>query len=314
VRPYREVLISLGLAAALAVTPVLGAGAAGAVDAARRVARDTAATVRIVAAENFWGSIVRQLAGAHGSVTSVISSPDTDPHDYEARPSDARLFASAQLVVVNGAGYDSWASKLLDADPGDGRRVLDVGRLAHVRDGGNPHLWYSPSVVTRVVARVTSDLRRLDPRHAAYYQQRRVAFETKSLARYHALIGAISQRFANAPIGASESIVTPMARALGLRLLTPESFLDAISEGAEPTAHDKSTADAQIERRRIDVFVYNRQNATPDVRALVDAAQAAAIPVVAVTETLTPPGATFQAWQSRQLAALERALTRAGAG
>ena len=57
-----------------------------------------------------------------------------------------------------------------------------------------------------------------------------------------------------------------MARALGLRLLTPESFLDAITEGADPTARDKSTADAQIEQHRIDVFVYNRQNATPDVR------------------------------------------------
>jgi len=182
-----------------------------------------------------------------------------------------------------------------------------------VRDGVNPHLWYSPSVVNRVVARVTSDLRRLDPRHATYFDRRRAAFETKSLARYHALIESISQRFARAPIGASESIVTPMARALGLRLLTPESFLDAISEGADPTARDKSTADAQIEQHRIDVFVYNRQNATPDVRTLVDAAKAAGIPVVPVTETLTPARAPFQAWQTRQLMALERALTRAGA-
>ena len=306
-RPYRGVLISLGLAAALAGFPAPGAGAAP------LPARDSDAPVRIVAAENFWGSIAGQLAGARGSVTSVISSPDTDPHDYEARPSDARAFASAQLVVVNGAGYDSWAQKLLDADPGDGRRVVDVGRLVHVRDGGNPHHWYSPSVVNRVVARVTSDLKRLDPRHAAYYDGRRATFDTKSLARYHALIGSISQRFADAPIGASESIVTPMAQALGLRLLTPESFLDAITEGTDPTAHDKSTADAQIEQHRIDVFVFNRQNATPDVRRLVDAAEAAGIPVVPVTETLTPARATFQAWQSRQLAALERALTRAGA-
>ena len=154
--------------------------------------------------------------------------------------------------------------------------------------------------MNRVVARVTSDLKRLDPRHAAYYDGRRATFDTKSLARYHALIGSISQRFANAPIGAAE-------------LLTPESFLDAITEGADPTARDKSTADAQIEQHRIDVFVFNRQNATPDVRRLVDAAEAAGIPVVPVTETLTPARATFQAWQSRQLAALERALTRAGA-
>jgi zinc/manganese transport system substrate-binding protein len=102
-----------------------------------------------------------------------------------------------------------------------------------------------------------------------------------------------------------------MARTLNLRLRTPASFLDAISEGAEPTARDKATVDAQIERHRIDVFVYNRQNATPDVQALVRAARDAGIPVTSVTETLTPEGATFQAWQSRQLAALQRALAKA---
>ncbi|HZP31367.1 MAG TPA: zinc ABC transporter substrate-binding protein [Acidimicrobiia bacterium] len=265
----------------------------------------------IVAAENFWGSVVAQLAGTHGSVRSIIDSPDTDPHDYEPRPSDARAFAGARLVVVNGAGYDAWAHKLLDADPGDGRRVIDVGKLAHAGDGGNPHLWYSPSIVEKVVARVTSDLRRLDPRHAAYYRQRRRTFERVSLARYHALIRSISDRFWGTPIGASESIFSPLARALGLRLLTPASFLDAISEGAEPTAHDKSTVDAQVERHDIEVFVFNRQNATPDVQTLVRAARSAGIPVASVTETMTPAGSTFQAWQSRQLAALERALTKA---
>jgi zinc/manganese transport system substrate-binding protein len=266
--------------------------------------------VPIVAAENFWGSVVAQLAGARGSVTSVIHNPDTDPHDYEPRPSDAIAFASARLVVVNGAGYDPWARNLLDADPGKHRRIVDVGRLAGVPDGGNPHLWYSPAIVDRVVARVTHDLQRIDPGHAAYYARRRAAFETTALARYHDLIRSIARRFARAPVGASESIFVPMARALGLRLLTPNAFLDAVSEGAEPTAHDKATVDAQIEHHRIGVFVYNRQNATPDVQALVRSARAAGIPVASVTETLTPAHSTFQAWQSRQLVALERALTK----
>jgi zinc/manganese transport system substrate-binding protein len=267
--------------------------------------------VPIVAAENFWGSVVAELAGPRGSVTSVISNPNSDPHDYEPRPSDAIAFASARLVIVNGVGYDSWAQKLLDADPGENRFVIDVGRLAHVAEGANPHLWYSPPIVEQVVARVTRDLRRIDPGHAAYYDRRRDAFATSSLARYHDLIRSISQRFAGTPVGASESIFVPMAHALGLRLRTPSAFLDAVSEGGEPTARDKATVDAQIEQHRIDVFVYNRQNATPDVQTLVRAARARGIPVASVTETLTPEHSTFQAWQSRQLAAIERALAKA---
>jgi zinc/manganese transport system substrate-binding protein len=301
---------SLGLPVLLAVAmlvPSVVPARAGALGPAARGPH----RVPIVAAENFWGSVAAQLAGPRGSVTSVISNPDSDPHDYEPRPSDAIAFASARLVIVNGAGYDAWARKLLDADPGRDRLVVDVGRLARVPDGGNPHLWYSPRIVERVVARVTRDLQRIDPGHAATYARRRDAFETNGLARYHGLIRSISQRFAGTPVGASESVFVPMARALGLRLRTPASFLDAVSEGAEPTARDKATADAQIEHHRIEVFVYNRQNATPDVQALVRAARAKGIPVTSVTETLTPEHSTFQAWQSRQLAELERALVKA---
>jgi zinc/manganese transport system substrate-binding protein len=94
-------------------------------------------------------------------------------------------------------------------------------------------------------------------------------------------------------------------------MLTPESFLDAISEGTDPTAKDKTTIDGQIEDKKIKVYVYNSQNSTPDVQAQVKAAEAAGIPVVTVTETPTPATASFQDWQVRQLSALKAALAEA---
>jgi zinc/manganese transport system substrate-binding protein len=109
-------------------------------------------------------------------------------------------------------------------------------------------------------------------------------------------------------VGASENIVVPLVDALGLRLLTPTTFVDAVAEGSDPTAGDKATADGQIRSRQVAVFLYNRQNATPDVRRLVDEARAQQIPVVSVTETLEPASATFTAWQTRQLDALANAL------
>src|SRR5277367_2795429 len=91
--------------------------------------------LRVVAAENFWGSLAVQLAGDRASVTSIITNPDTDPHSYDPSPSDARTFAEAQLAVVNGIGYDTWASHLLDANPVSGRLTLDVGSLLGLSAG-----------------------------------------------------------------------------------------------------------------------------------------------------------------------------------
>src|SRR5262249_52384952 len=110
---------------------------------------------------------------------------------------------------------------------------------------------------------------------------------------------------------ATESVFVPLAEALGLDLTTPERFLDAVSEGTEPTAADKAAVDRQIQDRKVNVLVYNTQNATPDVRSLVSDARAARIPVTKVTETLVPAYSSFQSWQVRQLRSLERALSTA---
>ena len=124
------------------------------------------------------------------------------------------------------------------------------------------------------------------------------------------MIATIKRRFGGTPVGASESIFAPLAQALGLKLVTPPSFLKAISEGTEPTAADKTTIDRQIARRQIKVWVYNSQNSTPDVARFTEAARKKGIPVATITETLSPASATFQSWQSRQLKALLLALAK----
>src|SRR5436305_9388344 len=105
---------------------------------------------RVVAAEDFWGSIARELGGEKASVTSLITNPDTDPHDYEPSSADARRMAAADLVVVNGIGYDPWTGKLLAANPVSRRAVVNVGAVAGLKEGDNPHQWYSPAAVERV--------------------------------------------------------------------------------------------------------------------------------------------------------------------
>jgi zinc/manganese transport system substrate-binding protein len=268
------------------------------------------APIQVVSAENVWGSLAAQLGGDRVHVTSVITKPATDPHDYEPTAVDARTFAGAQMAIVNGAGYDPWASKLIAANPVHGRVVLTVGDLVGVHAGANPHRWYSPANVEQVIAAIVRDYAKLDPKDATYFARRKTQLETKGLAEYEHLIATIKRRFGGTPVGASESIFAPLAQALGLRLATPPSFLKAISEGAEPTAADKTTIDRQIAKRQIKVWVFNSQNSTPDVARLTDAARKRGIPVTTITETLTPATATFQQWQVRQLKALVLALAK----
>jgi zinc/manganese transport system substrate-binding protein len=301
---------NVGIAAALAAIVLASAGVASGC-AAGSAAPGGDGRLQVVAAENVWGSIASQLAGNRLRVSSVITNPAADPHDYEPTAADARAVAQARMVVVNGAGYDPWMDKLVASNPDDRRVVFDVGDLVGVASGGNPHRWYSPADVQKVIGEIVRDYRKLDPKDAAYFRRRQARFEASGLARYRQLISTIRRKYRGVPVGASESIFTPLSDALGLRLLTPASFLRAVSEGAEPTARDTSTIDRQIARGQIKVWVFNSQNSTPDVQRLTDAARKRGIPVTTVTETLTPDNGTFQSWQSRQLAALEVALAKA---
>jgi zinc/manganese transport system substrate-binding protein len=268
-------------------------------------------TINVVAAENFWGSIATQLGGSHVHVTSIVNNPATDPHDYEPNAIDARTLAGAKLVIENGIGYDPWVPKLLAANPVSGRVVLDVGKLVGISAGGNPHRWYSPSNVHRVIAAITHDYQQLDPKDAASFARLRTRFLKVGLHAYTQEIAAIRKRYAGTKVGASESIFAPLAQALGLDLVTPDSFLDAISEGADPTVKDLTTIGRQISTREIKVWVFNSQNSTPDVQRLTDAARKQGIQVTTITETLSPANVSFEAWQLAQLKKLAIALARA---
>jgi zinc/manganese transport system substrate-binding protein len=267
--------------------------------------------VRVVAAEDFWGSIASQLAGMKASVASIITNPAQDPHSYEATPADARALATSQLAIVNGVGYDPWAPKLLQANPASGRMVLTVGDLFGLKGGDNPHRWYDPANVQRVADAITADLKKLDPKDASYFDIQRGLFFTQGLAQYRRLIASIRSRYAGVPVGASESIFALLSPSLGLKLLTPPSFMKAISEGAEPTAQDTATAQKQIASHQIKVWIYNSQNTTPAIGRLDSMARAAHIPIATVTETLTPATASFEQWQTGQLQGIAKALREA---
>jgi zinc/manganese transport system substrate-binding protein len=274
-------------------------------------ARGADGRVRVVAAENFWGSIATQLGGDRADVTSIIVNPDTDPHSYEPSAEDAREMAGAKLAIVNGIGYDNWAPKLLGASPVRGRVVLNVGNLLGLKTGDNPHQWYSPGSVQRVIGGIVADYDRLDPAGAKYFAARERTFENEDLAKYNELRAEIRAKYAGTPVGYSESIFRPLGEDLHLKLMTPYSFAKAVAEGTDVTAEDKRTVDEQAEDKKVKVWVFNSQNVTPDVERVNEIVKAKGLPVATVTETLDPAGDTFEQWQAKELEGLMKALHEA---
>ena len=266
--------------------------------------------LNVVAGENFWGSIASQLGGVHVRVTSVVTDPNTDPHEYESNTADARAFAEANYVVLNGAGYDSWGDKLLSANRASHRKVLKVADLLGKHAGDNPHFWYAPDFVTKVADGISADLAGLDPADAAYFRQQRAAVDT-ALGPYRDRIAAIRGRFSGVKVGATETIFVYMAQALGLDLTSPPEFMQAMAEGNDPPAPSVAQFQDQVARRQIAVLVLNVQATSAVTTNLKSQATARGIPVVGISETAQPAGASFQSWQVAQLTALQDALARA---
>ena len=264
--------------------------------------------INVVAGENFWGSVALQLGGSKVSVQSVVTDPSADPHEYESSANDARAFAEAQLVILNGAGYDDWGRKLLAANQASGRRVLNLADLLDKKVGDNPHFWYNPDFVLRVADSITASYKAIDSGSASYFDQRRADFAT-ALQPYTAEIANVKRKYSGEPVGATESIFVYMAGALGLNLTTPIEFMNAIAEGNDPPASAVVEFQNQIVGNQIRVLVYNVQTSTAVTTNIKALAASHHVPSVGVSETLLPDNVTFQDWQLKQLQSLEAALS-----
>jgi zinc/manganese transport system substrate-binding protein len=268
-------------------------------------------TLNIVAGENFWGSIVSQLAGKVATVTSIVTDPNADPHDYESSSDDARAFADADYVVLNGAGYDGWASKLLSGNPSGSRKVFTVADLLAKKESDNPHFWYNPDFVSRVVDRVEVDLKALDPADTGYFDAQRQTLDA-AMAPSRDRLAAIRSRFAGTPVAATEDIFVYLGQYLGLRVVSPPDFMRAVAEGNDPPAPSVAQFQSQITIRQAKVLVYNVQTSTAVTTNIKQLAARAGVPTIGVTETIQPPGATFQQWFTSELIRLQNALNASG--
>ena len=263
-------------------------------------------TVSVVAAENFYGDIAQQLGAGHVSVLSILSDPNADPHEYESSVQDAAAVSKAQLVIENGADYDTWMDKLLAASPNPNRIVLTAAVVASHPLPDNPHLWYGIDNVQTIAQNITADLEKIDSAHKADYDAALTKF-LSSLIPVQQKIIEIKNKYNGTPVGLTETIFLYQTQPIGLNVLTPFEFEKAIAEGNDPPADTVVTANDQVTNHQIKVLIYNVQTVTPITTNLQNEAKQNNIPIVPVSETM-PAGKTYQSWMLDQLNNLEQAL------
>jgi zinc/manganese transport system substrate-binding protein len=268
---------------------------------------DFSTKLKIVAAENFWGSLVSQLGGMYVQVLSIVTDPNADPHEYESNTADALAVANANYVIANGAGYDDWALKLVSAGNNPNQKLLNVADLLGKKNGDNPHFWYYPLYVEETVHQMYSDLVSLDPANTAYYTQQ-YANLNSSLGVYIERIDEIRQQFAGTKVASTESIFEYVANATDLDLVSPPAFMEAVSEGNDPPAQSVVQFQQQLQSGNVSVLVYNQQTVSPLTQNMRTLAAQYNVATVGISETIQPPHTSFQEWMNAELIALQNAL------
>lgn len=272
--------------------------------------------INVVAAENFWGSLVSQLGGVHVNVTSVVSDPNADPHDYQTNPKNAEAVSNAKLVIINGANYDTWALALMGSANAPNQVVLNVQKLLNQPVDANPHFWYSPYYVNDTVAAMYKDLVAIDPADTGYFQSQYSSLNASLWQSYMKQEVQIRQQFSGVPVASTESIFVYMANASGLDVVSPVGFMQAISEGNDPSAQDVAAMEDLMTGGTCNVhlLIYNEQTVTPLTETIKSLAAQHQIPTVGVTETIQPPSYSFQFWMGSEVLNLQNALNSEALG
>jgi zinc/manganese transport system substrate-binding protein len=281
------------------------AAAIGMILATTMAAASNDAEIGLVAAENFYGDVAWRVGADRVTVFSILNNRDQDPHLFETTPGVVRKIADARIVIFNGADYDPWMQKLLEAAPRRGRTVITAATVVGKRAGDNPHLWYYPPTMRAIAKELAAALSKLDPEHKADFDERLKAF-LASLQPLEQKIAEMRAKYAGVPITATEPVFGYMADALKLTIRN-ERFQMAVMNDTEPAARDLAAFENDLKTRKVKALLYNSQVTSNLTTRLIDIARRANVAVVGITETM-PADTSFVDWMLSQLDALESAL------
>jgi zinc/manganese transport system substrate-binding protein len=272
-------------------------------------ASTSGAPIPVLGAENFYADLLAQIGGSRVIASSILNDPSGDPHEYEASPAAAKLVADSKVVIVNGIGYDDFMDKLLGASTKPDRVVINVQDILGAKDDVNVHVWYDPATMAKVAEAATAALAKIDPQSAASFAEGKSKY-LAALKPYNDKIAALKSKYAGTPIAFTENVAGYLTDAIGLKLLTPPEFMEAIESGTDPAPADVAEERDLITAHKVKALLYNSQVTSPLTEQIRDLAVKSNVPVVPVAETIPKEFKTFQEWQLAQLDELERALAK----
>ena len=292
---------------ALLVLAVVAIGACGPTASPSPSGSET--PIAVLGAENFYADLLTQIGGSRVTASSILNDPSADPHEYEANPATAKLVADSKIVIVNGIGYDDFMDKLLGASTKSDRVVINVQDLLGVKDDVNVHVWYDPATMPKVAEAATAALAKLDPQTAAYFSAQKTKY-LDGLKTVNDKIASLKAKYPGAPIAFTENVAGYVTDAIGLKVLTPPAFMEAIESGTDPAPADVAVERDLLTGHKVKALVYNSQVTSPLTEQIRELAVSSNVPVVPVAETIPPTFKTFQDWQLAQLDDLEKALAK----
>lgn len=270
--------------------------------------------ITVVASTSVYGNLVATLGGDAVSVTTIIDNAAQDPHSYEATARDQLAVTHADMMVLNGGGYDPFAEVLYES-AGDGAVLVNAVKVSGLLDDGadgdpiegfNEHVWYSFPAVERIAENITEELSALDPASSDEFDANLAELLTEIDA-----LAAHATQIAESANGRSAAVTEPVAvyllEATGLHNDTPTDFTEAIEEGSDVPPIALKDVLELIQSDQVALLANNEQTASPETERVRLTAVEAGLPVVSFTETL-PEGSNYVEWMSSNLDAVATAL------
>lgn len=311
-RPHRRAAF---VGAALGVMSLLAACAAGGPSAATGSRADGGAPgtmksgpISVVASTNVWGDIAAQLGGSRVRVTSLIHGPGQDPHEFEPSGRDELALSRAEVVIVNGGGYDSFMDRMLDALGNRPIVVTAVEAASGVPsvEPDNEHVWFDLDAVAAVAEAIDHAFAEVDPADRAEFADATATF-VRSLSAARAELAGIAQTYAHTPVAVTEPLPLYLTAAAGLDNVMPAAFTDATEEGIDVAPSDMADVLGMFSQRRVKLLLYNEQTTSAQTQQVLRAADRNGVPVVPVTEVL-PVGQHYQQWMGGIVRSMARLL------
>lgn len=261
-------------------------------------------TIEVVASVNQWGTVAKTLGGDNVNVTSIINSTNVDAHDYEPTTSDIAKLQKAQVIIVNGAGYDAWAVKAAQSAKATAVNAAEVGG---VKDGDNPHIWFSADVRKAMAQAITDAYAKADSAKKSDFDKLNDQWMTEE-GNVEGKIAEVKQKSDGLAYAATESVASYLAEDMGLADATPSGYAQATANESEPTPTDIKQFTDALKAGEIKLLVVNTQEESELTGKITNAAKSANVPMVNLTEQMPEQYDSLTAWMESLVDAFSKAI------